>query len=102
MTDIDFSLSRFIVIWEVTQACDLACRHCRAEAINWRDPRELSMQEGFNLIEEVYSMGTPIMVLNGADLGLRMATIPAATPRLTLQLVKKLKESGLAQMALSL
>jgi len=31
-----------------------------------------------------------------------MATIPAATPRLTLQLVKKLKAAGLAQMALSL
>ncbi|MDA2920565.1 TIGR04053 family radical SAM/SPASM domain-containing protein [Desulfobacterota bacterium AH_259_B03_O07] len=115
---IDFSISPFIVIWEVTQACDLACRHCRAEAINWRDPRELSTQEGFNLIEEVHSMGTPIMVLSGgdpikredifdlikygADLGLRMATIPAATPRLTLQLVKKLKAAGLAQMALSL
>ena len=23
----------FMVIWETTNACDLACRHCRAEAI---------------------------------------------------------------------
>jgi radical SAM protein len=118
LADVDFSLSPFIVIWEITQACDLACRHCRAEAINWRDPRELSTQEGFKLIEEIHSMGTPIMVLSGGDptkredifdliqhgtdLGLRMATIPAATPKLTLQLIKKLKEAGLAQMALSL
>ncbi|MDA2919932.1 TIGR04053 family radical SAM/SPASM domain-containing protein [Desulfobacterota bacterium AH_259_B03_O07] len=115
---IDFSISPFIVIWEVTQACDLACHHCRAEAINWRDPQELSTQEGFNLIDEVHSMGTKIMVLSGgdpikredifdlirhgADLGVRMATIPAATPKLTLQLVKKLRAAGLAQMALSL
>ena len=21
----------FMVIWETTQACDLACKHCRAE-----------------------------------------------------------------------
>lgn len=118
LAEIDFAFSPFIVIWEVTQACDLACRHCRAEAINWRDPRELSTQEGFQLIGEIRSLGTPVMVLTGgdpikredifdlirygSDLGLRMATIPAATQRLTLELVKKLKEAGLAQMALSL
>jgi MoaA/NifB/PqqE/SkfB family radical SAM enzyme len=27
LRDIDFSVSPFIVIWEITQACDLACRH---------------------------------------------------------------------------
>lgn len=115
---IDFKVSPFIVIWEITQACDLACQHCRAEAINWRHPQELTTQEGFDLIDEVHSMGTPLMVLSGgdpakredifelirhgSDLGIRMATIPAATPKLTLDLVKKLKNSGLAQMALSL
>jgi AdoMet-dependent heme synthase len=118
LADVDFSLSPFICIWEVTQACDLACRHCRAEAINWRNPQELSTQEGFQLIGEVRSMGTPVMVLSGgdpikredifdlirygADLGLRMATIPAATQKLTLETVKELKGAGLAQMALSI
>ncbi len=115
---IDFSKSPFIVIWEITQACDLACRHCRAEAINYRNPQELNTQQGLKLIEEVNSMGTPIMVLTGGDpikredifdliqhgmeLGMRMATIPAATKSLNFDLVKRLKESGLAQMALSL
>jgi len=27
---IDFNEPPFIAIWEVTQACDLACVHCRA------------------------------------------------------------------------
>jgi radical SAM protein len=118
LRDIDFDVSPFIVIWEITQACDLACRHCRAEAIDWRDPRELSTQEGFDLLDQVHSMGAQIMVLtggdpvkrddifdlvrHGSDLGLRMATIPAATQKLTPELVKKLKDSGLSQMALSL
>jgi len=118
LRDIDFNVSPFIVIWEITQACDLACRHCRAEAIDWRDPRELSTQEGFDLLDQVHSMGAQIMVLtggdpvkrddifdlvrHGSDLGLRMATIPAATQKLTPELVKKLKDSGLSQMALSL
>ncbi len=118
LRQIDFNKTPFVAIWETTQACDLACRHCRAEAIDWRDPRELTTEEGFRVLEEIKSMGTPIAVLSGGDpakredlfdlveygsrLGLRMATIPAATSRLTFDLVKKLKESGLDQMALSL
>ncbi|HSB61258.1 MAG TPA: radical SAM protein, partial [Vicinamibacteria bacterium] len=42
------------------------------------------------------------LVRTGADLGLRMATIPAATPLLTEDVVRRLKDSGLSQMALSL
>jgi len=118
LRDIDFSVSPFIVIWEITRACDLACRHCRAEAIDWRDPRELSTQQGLDLIDQVHSMGAQIMVLTGGDpvkredildlirhgseRGLRMATIPAATKMLTPELVKGLKSAGLSQMALSL
>ena len=118
LRQIDFNQTPFVTIWETTQACDLACRHCRAEAIDWRDPRELTTEEGFRLLEEIKSMGTPIVVLSGGDpakredlfelikfgsrLGLRMATIPAATKKLTFDLVKKLKEAGLDQMALSL
>jgi MoaA/NifB/PqqE/SkfB family radical SAM enzyme len=30
MNAIDFNELPFIVIWEVTQACDLGCVHCRA------------------------------------------------------------------------
>jgi radical SAM protein len=118
LRDIDFSVSPFIVIWEITRACDLACRHCRAEAINWRDPRELTTEEGLDLIDQVHSMGAQVMVLtggdpakrgdifdlirHGADLGLRMATIPAATQKLTPLLIRKLKSAGLSQIALSL
>jgi radical SAM protein len=54
---IDFSLSPFIVIWEVTQACDLACIHCRAEARPRRDPLELTTNEGYRLIDEIKKFG---------------------------------------------
>ena len=108
----------FLVIWETTQACDLACRHCRASARPWRDPRELTTAEGEDLLRQIAGMGTRIAVLSGGDplqrddlfhligcgagLGLRMATIPAATPRLTEAVVDRLAASGLSQMALSL
>ncbi|MBI4445311.1 MAG: TIGR04053 family radical SAM/SPASM domain-containing protein [Acidobacteria bacterium] len=118
LSAVDFDQTPFVAIWETTKTCQLACRHCRAEAITTRDPRELTTAEGFRLLEQLAAMGTPICVLSGGDpamrddlshlvchgsrLGMRMATIPAATTLLTRQLVRKLKDAGLAQMALSL
>jgi radical SAM protein len=118
MRMVDFEQAPFLVIWETTQACGLACRHCRASARPWRDPRELSTEQGRKLIDDVADMGTPILVLSGGDpmsrpdlielvrhasgRGLRTATIPAATPTLNQQDIVNLKEAGLEQMALSL
>src|SRR3990172_440109 len=64
---LDFSLTPFLVIWELTQACDLVCRHCRASAMPERCPEELTMEEGFKLLEEIKAMGTPVVVLSGGD-----------------------------------
>lgn len=118
LSSVDLNLTPFVAIWETTRACDLACRHCRAEAISSPLPGELSTEEGIRLLDELADMGTPICVLSGGDpakredlfelirhghkRGMRMATIPAATPLLNRELVNGLKEAGLAQMALSL
>lgn len=115
---VDFSVSPFLVIWETTQACALACRHCRASARPERDPRELTTEEGRSVIRQVAEMRTPILILSGGDPvnrpdllelirygkehGLRLGTIPAATDCLTPALVRDLKAAGLDQMALSL
>ena len=55
--DFDFSQSPWIVIWETTRACDLACKHCRAEAIPHRNPLELSTAEAKKLLEDVRRFG---------------------------------------------
>jgi radical SAM protein len=118
MPRIDYRTTPFLIIWETTQACDLVCRHCRASAQPRRDPRELTTAEGEDVLGQAAAMGTPIFVLSGGDplkrrdlfrlvrtgagLGLRIATIPAATPLLTEDVVIRLKEAGLSQMALSL
>lgn len=105
------------MIWEVTRACALACQHCRAAAIDQRDPRELSTDEGRRLIDDVAAMGTPLIVFTGGDplqrddleelvrharaRQLSVGTIPAATPRLTRERVLALREAGVHQLALS-
>lgn len=115
---LDFARAPFIVIWEVTQACELACRHCRAEARPWRDADELTTDEGRALLEEVRRFGRPLMVLTGGDpamrpdlgplirhgteLGLRMTLTPSGTPRMTRDRIRECREAGLQRMAVSL
>ena len=76
---VDFAVAPFLVIWETTQACALACRHCRASARPERDPLELSMEEGFDVIDQVADMGTPLLVLTGLTMS---PAVTAAFPSL--------------------
>jgi radical SAM protein len=117
-SSIDFAQKPFLVIWETTRSCALACRHCRAEADARRRPGELSTAQGKALINDVAAMGTPIFILSGGDplnredleelvahgaaAGLRMGTIPAATENLTKFRLERLKAAGLSQLAFSL
>lgn len=114
----DFDRAPFVVIWETTQACDLACRHCRACAQPERDPRELTTQEARSMISRVRDFGRCIVVFSGgdalkrpdivelvrhgADLGLRMAITPATTDLCTREVMAELKEAGLVRLAVSL
>jgi AdoMet-dependent heme synthase len=118
MKTVDFDVAPFLVIWETTQSCALACRHCRASAQPGRDPDELTTEEGMGALDRIAGMGTPLIVFTGGDpmnrpdlpelirhaksLGLRTATIPAATSSLAEDHVWQLKEAGLDQMAVSL
>ncbi len=115
---IDFNERPFIAIWEVTQACDLACVHCRASAQPDRHPIELSTNEGKNLIDQIATMKIPVFVLTGGDpikrpdlfeligharsQGVRVSLTPSATPLLTREIVVRLKEAGLARLAVSM
>ena len=114
----DFNERPFIVIWEVTRACALACRHCRASAIEQRHPFELNTSEAFALIEQVVRANPALFVLTGGDpivrsdlpliigyaaeKGLRVALSPSATPRLLEADFHRLKELGVARISLSL
>jgi AdoMet-dependent heme synthase len=116
--NIDFDERPFLVIWETTQACDLACLHCRASAQPQRNPFELSTDEAKALIDEIAALEAPLFVMTGgdplkrpdiyelvryaADRNLRPSMTPSATPLLTREAIVKLKESGLARLAISL
>ncbi len=115
---VDFNQTPYTVAWEITRACALACVHCRAEAIPRRDPRELSTEEGFRLIDQVVEIGRPILVITGGDpmmrrdvydllayasgRGLRVALSPSATRLVTRRALERVKASGTQMLHLSL
>jgi radical SAM protein with 4Fe4S-binding SPASM domain len=116
---IDTDERPFVLVWEVTQACELACDHCRADARPGRHPDELTTEEGKRLLDEaadfgdgqlvVLSGGDPLLrddlvdlVDYGTDLGLRMTLTPSGTESLTREVLEDLKAAGLQRLALSI
>ncbi|MFP8883877.1 TIGR04053 family radical SAM/SPASM domain-containing protein [Streptomyces mangrovi] len=110
----------FIVIWESTRACPLACLHCRAEAVPGRDPRELDTAAAKDLLCQVAAFGqpAPLFVITGGDpfqrpdltelvaygreAGVRVAVSPSGTPTLTAERLRELHAAGAAGLSLSL
>jgi radical SAM protein len=113
----DFDHHPLLAIWELTQACDLVCAHCRACATTSRDPLELTTAEGKHLLDSIRAMGTPLVVLTGGDpakrldlielvehgagIGLTMAVTPSGTPLMTRGVLSELKDAGLSRVAVS-
>lgn len=114
----DFDVRPLLVIWEMTQACDLNCAHCRANAKPRRHPLELSTAEAFHLIDQIAEIRVPLFVLTGGDplkrpdlmpivqyacrRGVRTSLTPSATPLLVRHAIFQLQEGGLMRLALSL
>ncbi len=115
---IDYDESPFLAIWEVTQSCDLACKHCRAAAQPLAHPDQLTNAEAKALIDQIAGLHVPIFVLTGGDplkradvfeliryaaaKGVHVALTPSATPLLTREAVFKLKAAGLVRLGISL
>lgn len=116
----DINAKPFIVIWEVTRACSLVCKHCRADAQHEPNPRQLTTTQGRELLENLasYDKPRPLVVLTGGDpferedleelvsygteLGLNISLSPSVTPRLTVDRITRLRAAGAKAMSMSL
>jgi len=117
---LDFSRNPLLVYWEMTQACGLACKHCRAEAMPTSHPLELTTAESRAFLDQLVNFGDPLphLILTGGDplersdlydlidearsLGLQVSITPSATQALTENVIFKLKEHGIQSLGLSL
>jgi AdoMet-dependent heme synthase len=116
----DYARTPLNVYWEMTQACALACRHCRAAAMPSPHPMELSFEEGVQFLKQIPEFGDPMpqLILTGGDplarpdlfelidearkLGIGISITPAATGALTRDVLVRLCEHGVEGLGLSL
>src|SRR3990172_1734657 len=115
-----FDRAPVMLYWEITRACDLACKHCRADALPCRDPGELDFLEAMGLLSQITDFGSPLphLVITGGDplkrhdlgdivrqaaqLGIPVSLAPSATPLLTADALARLKGAGMNGLSLSL
>ncbi len=119
MRGVDTAQRPFVLVWELTRACELTCDHCRADAQPDRHPEELSTAEGKRLLEDVrdfgegqlvvFSGGDPCkrddlieLIEYGTELGLTITLTPSGTDALTPQVIEDFAETGLKRLALSI
>ena len=115
----DYQQAPIGIFWEMTRACALVCRHCRAQAQPKRSPLEMTTQEGFNLLDQMAEFGNkPIVILTGGDALMRrdvfdfisyglskdliMSLSPSATALVRPKTLRWLKEAGLSRLSFSL
>ena len=115
----DFDHSPRMFYYEVTQACDLVCEHCRAAAQEAPHPGELTNEQSLALIDQVATFPKrPTLVLTGGDplkrrdlddlirhavrRGLQVALTPSATPLATAAAFQRVQRAGVECLGISL
>ena len=105
--------------YEVTQACDLVCKHCRASAQEFASADELPTGLSLQLIDQVASFprrpnivftgGDPLkradifrLIRYAVDRELTVALTPSATPLATRQAFEEAKHAGVSAFGISL
>jgi len=117
---LDLDRRPILVFWEMTRACGLACRHCRASAIAHPLPGELTAEEGLSFVDALgrFDAPRPVLVATGGDvleradldalvaraaeLKVPVALAPSVTPLLTDDRVASLRRAGIKVMSISL
>jgi len=115
-----YARAPMIVYWELTNACALACRHCRAAAMPNPAPHELTTAQAFSVLDQVVEFGKPaphvtitggdplersdlLDLLDGAqERGLGVSLAPAVTPLLTRGRLAEVQAHGVQAISVSL
>ncbi|MDO5749480.1 MAG: TIGR04053 family radical SAM/SPASM domain-containing protein [Planctomycetia bacterium] len=115
----DFGKNPLMFYYEVTRACDLVCKHCRASAQESAASDELSHEDSMRLLEDVarfprkpticFTGGDPLkradlfeLIRHATDLGIGSALTPSSTPLATFDAFKKAKEAGVSAIGISI
>ncbi|MBN2062386.1 MAG: 12,18-didecarboxysiroheme deacetylase [Deltaproteobacteria bacterium] len=106
-----------VVVWNITQACNLRCIHCYAHAVEKTRDRELDRKQAFEVIDDLAGFGVPVILFSGGeplirsdledlatyavDKGMR-AVISTNGTLITKEKARSLKKIGLSYVGVSL
>lgn len=106
-----------VISWNVTLKCNLKCAHCYINAKETNSVKELSTDAAKMLIHQITEVSKPLLILSGgepllrkdiyeiikygADRGLKMG-MGSNGMLINEEIAKKLKESGMGTVAISL
>ncbi|TQD26270.1 12,18-didecarboxysiroheme deacetylase [Methanolobus vulcani] len=106
-----------VVVWNVTQRCNLRCVHCYAHSKDMEYKNELTTEEGKALIDDLAEFGCPVILFSGGEPLMRKdlpelagyarskgirAVISTNGTMITEEMAKKLKDIGLSYVGISL
>ncbi|MBI2485552.1 MAG: radical SAM protein [Deltaproteobacteria bacterium] len=105
------------VYFEITIACDLTCKHCRAEAVPNRSLHEMNTGEIKEFLRDVKELGSHLIISGGdplkredlfeilsyaKDLKIPVGVTPTTSHLATYHKIKKMKELGIYALGISL
>lgn len=109
---------RPVVVWNVTQRCNLACAHCYSQSSSNCGPEPgLSLRAGFALIDSLADFGCPVILFSGGEPLLRpdlpeladyavqkglRAVVSTNGTLMDAAMAKRLKKIGLSYVGVSL
>ncbi|MGA8833069.1 MAG: 12,18-didecarboxysiroheme deacetylase [Desulfomonilaceae bacterium] len=56
-----------VVVWNVTQRCNLKCVHCYSHSEDKKYSNELSTDEGVQLLDDLAGFGSPVVLFSGGE-----------------------------------
>jgi Fe-coproporphyrin III synthase len=56
-----------IVVWNVSQRCNLRCIHCYSDSDGGRGSNDLTTDEGKRLIDDLVAFGAPVLLFSGGE-----------------------------------
>ncbi len=106
-----------VMSWNVTRECNMKCSHCYINATDKKLQNELTTKEAKNLIDQIYKVSAPLLILSGGEpllrpdifelirygskKGLKMG-LGSNGSLINDDMAKKLKEAGIATVSISL
>ena len=106
-----------VVVWNITNVCNFKCKHCYSSATSIKDKEELTFEQIKTVVDDLAEIKVPVILLSGGEPLMREnifeiieyikfkginVSISTNGSLITKGIAKKLKDSGIGYVGISL